>query len=191
MQLLAPVPDVSIITVWTRSEGLLARAGHDLALLATTWRGSASITGRRFSAEVAVPARGLRAQGAAEQGRIVALGEREHRDIDATLTGPHVLDAARHAEVRWSGGGTLPDGGVGEVTAEGQLTLRGTTRALPLVAQVQEQDGAVVVSGDVTLRQSAFGLKPYSAFLGTLRVRDEVKVSWRVVFKRLAAGGSS
>lgn len=185
MQLLAPDPEVSMITVWTASEGLLARAGHDLALLATGWRGSASISGRQFTVEVGVPARGLRAQGSVEGGRVVPLGEREHRDIEATLAGPRVLDAERHAEVRWTGGGTLPDGGQGEVRADGRLTLCGTTRALPLAAAVTEQDGAVVVAGEVTLRQSAWDLRPYSAFLGTLRVKDEVQVTWRVVFRRL------
>lgn len=48
--------------------------------------------------------------------------------------------------------------------ADGELTLNGVTRP-------------VAVDGNVaTIRQTDFGLKPYSALFGTLKVADEVRV---------------
>jgi hypothetical protein len=38
--------------------------------------------------------------------------------------------------------------------------------------------------GNAVVKQSAYGIKPYSAFLGALRVRDEVEVEIEVDLTR-------
>jgi polyisoprenoid-binding protein YceI len=57
---------------------------------------------------------------------------------------------------------------------EGELTLAGTTRPLALELAVGD-DGAV--RGSATITQSDWGMKPYSALFGTLKVLDEVEVT--------------
>ena len=55
---------------------------------------------------------------------------------------------------------------------KGSLTLTGKTR--PLVIEAARRDGRWVA--EVSLHQPDFGIKPYSAMLGTLRVKPDVTV---------------
>ena len=54
----------------------------------------------------------------------------------------------------------------------GALTLHGTTRTLTVRSHAA---GATQVA-EVTLHQPDFGIKPFSAMLGTLRVKPDLKV---------------
>jgi polyisoprenoid-binding protein YceI len=56
---------------------------------------------------------------------------------------------------------------------EGELTLAGTTKPLSFDLAVSA-DG--VLAASVTVTQTSFGMKPYSALWGALKVLDEVEV---------------
>jgi polyisoprenoid-binding protein YceI len=64
--------------------------------------------------------------------------------------------------------------GDGGLHVEGDLTLLGQTRPLAFDVSVSD-DGAVAALAVV--RQTDFGMKPYSALFGALKVADEVRVS--------------
>jgi polyisoprenoid-binding protein YceI len=57
---------------------------------------------------------------------------------------------------------------------EGDLDLLGTTR--PVAFDLAAGDDGRL-TGHAPLRQTDFGLKPYSALFGTLKVADEVEVA--------------
>ena len=61
----------------------------------------------------------------------------------------------------------------GRLGVEGDLTLAGTTRPLTFDVAVGD-DGRL--SASVVVTQSRWGMKPYSALFGTLKVLDEVEV---------------
>jgi polyisoprenoid-binding protein YceI len=66
-----------------------------------------------------------------------------------------------------------PGGPGGALVVSGELTLGGQTR--PLRAYV-DLHGHGSASATVMVRQTDWGMKPYSTMLGALRVRDEVEV---------------
>lgn len=185
MTTLTPITGASTLTVWTYKEGLLSKVAHDLCIRATEWRAPATLEAGRAAVEVVVPVGGLRVQGQVKDGQVIALRDKDHREIEGNLVGRDVLDAARFPEVRFTGGVDLPKGG-GRARVEGQLTLHGSTRPLALEVEVRELADRWVVTGDVRLRQTTFGVKPYSALLGALRVQDELRVSWEVAYPRSA-----
>jgi polyisoprenoid-binding protein YceI len=182
---LTQIADASSLTVWTYKEGLLSKVAHDLCIRATEWRAHATLEAARVSVEVVVPVRGLRVQGQVKDGQVTPLRDKDHREIEGNLSGRDVLDAARFPEVRYTGGLALPAGD-GRARVEGQLTLHGSTQPLALDVEVRELADRWVVTGEVRLRQTTFGVKPYSAMLGTLRVQDELRVSWEVAYPRSA-----
>ena len=97
-----------------------------------------------------------------EHGRDADLDEREttsiHETIDQeVLVGQDTFRSTR-AEVDGS-----------RVHAEGELTLVGQTR--PIVADLTISD-AGELSGSVVVKQSDWGMKPYSALFGALKVKD-------------------
>lgn len=68
-------------------------------------------------------------------------------------------------------------------TLNGDLTLHGVTKriAVALTAKITPQQ--LRASGKYTLRQSDYGIKPYSAAGGTIKVKNEVIVNFDIVAK--------
>ena len=60
----------------------------------------------------------------------------------------------------------------------GALTIRGKTRAQTVDVRTDDLDGSWWLSSETTVRQSEFGIKPYSQLLGSLKVADDVTVSF-------------
>lgn len=167
-----PTAGACSLDVWTYKEGLLSAVAHDLRIGASELTVAASVENGRFSVRFVVPVRGLRVLGAVKGGVVSPMSEKDRLEIEKNLT-TVVLDAAKHPEVIYVGEGSVASG---ETT--GELTLRGTTRPLPLRLVLTEDKR---VEGEVRFSQTAFGVKPYSALLGTLKVKDEVRVSWSLV----------
>jgi polyisoprenoid-binding protein YceI len=62
--------------------------------------------------------------------------------------------------------------------ASGNLTLHGVTRSETIYAQVSVTGDALRAYGEFSIRQSDYGIKPVSVAGGTLKVKDEVKISF-------------
>ena len=58
------------------------------------------------------------------------------------------------------------------IAVEGELTLNGATR--PVAFELNVADGRL--GGGVVIKQSDWGMSPYSTLFGTLKVVDEVEV---------------
>jgi hypothetical protein len=154
--------------VFTFKEGLLSPVAHDLRLVV-----------QRFSIEIgedSVLARfdtsSLRVDTPMKEGKEnpSALGERDKLKIAEQIR-EDVLESARYPEARFESSSLRkrPDGGY-DLT--GQLTLHGVTR--PLTARTE-----AVGSGqrlELTLHQPDFGIVPYKAMMGTLKIRPDVTV---------------
>jgi len=159
-------PSNATLSVQTRRGGAAAKAGHDLLLHVTAWEGTLTIgdDGAPAAAELAADATSLRVQKGT--GGMKALDEDDKANIHQTID-DEVLQR-RDISFRSTS--------VSNGRAEGELTLGDKTRPLSLDLEVGE-DGAV--SGTATVTQSDWGMKPYSALFGTLKVLDEVEVSLR------------
>lgn len=59
------------------------------------------------------------------------------------------------------------------LTVSGELELAG--RRAPITFELSLNGGQL--SGSATVKQTDFGMKPYSALFGTLKVLDEVQVA--------------
>ena len=114
-------------------------------------------------------------------GGVKPLTDRDRREI--AVTARKTLGADQHPEAVFAADSfqSAADGG-GEIT--GALTLRGRER--PLRLQVK-QTGADRYHAETQIVQSDYGIKPYTAFLGALRVRDAVDVVVELDLSDLAA----
>jgi polyisoprenoid-binding protein YceI len=102
-------------------------------------------------------------------GGIKPLTDRDRREI--AVTARKVLGTDRHPEARFSASAFEASDGGGVIG--GNLTLAGATRPLRLEVS---QPGPGRYRATTSVRQTQFGIKPYSAFLGSLKVRDAVDV---------------
>jgi hypothetical protein len=168
------------VLVKTGREGLAARAGHDLTLEITRWSArltvpdaeGGGIAAATLTAELDLGSLAVRAG----TGGAKPLTDRDRRDIEGQtrkiLGDPATASFASARVIPSSSGGSTANGAV-----EGPLTLRGTSRPVRLQV-ISPAPGQF--RGSAAIRQTDFGLTPYSGFFGTLKLKDEVTVEFDV-----------
>jgi len=97
------------------------------------------------------------------------LTDRDRREI--AVTARKVLAADRYPEATFTATHFEPSGAGGTIT--GTLALAGHSRPERLEVS---QTGPGHYRATTTIRQTDFGIKPYTAFLGALKVSDAVEV---------------
>jgi hypothetical protein len=73
----------------------------------------------------------------------------------------------------------LPHSGV--LQARVQAEVRGQPHTLTVPVRYQRSGQTATASGDFALTQSELGLTPFSAMLGALQVKDEMRVRFQIV----------
>ena len=70
-------------------------------------------------------------------------------------------------------------GAPGMYQLEGSFTLHGTEKKIQLKAKLEsaEPQGQMKLAGSFTIKQSDYGVKPYSTFGGLVRVADELEIN--------------
>jgi len=164
--------------VLTFKEGLLSVIAHDLQLRVATF--AITIDERVWRVEASFDARSLRVVGAVRDGVVAfgALSDADKRTIEQNIV-RDVLHTERYPEIRFVSEAAQARGDVLDIT--GTLTLHGGTRTIVVSARQAGRGW----TAEVRLHQPDFGIRPYSAMLGTLRVQPDVTV--RVVVP--GAGG--
>ena len=166
-------PKSGRLLVHTTRTGLGAKAGHDLTIEVTRWHGRATVdaaTPANSSVTVEVQVNSLEVREGT--GGVKPLTDADRAEIKKTLG--EVLHAAQHPTITFRS--RRVEGSAGSFTLDGELTIMGITR--PVTVQGGVTDGRVV--GGASVVQSRWGIRPYSAFFGALRLSDEVKVDFDV-----------
>jgi polyisoprenoid-binding protein YceI len=170
------------ITLRTSRDGLVAQAGHDLIIDASRWTGHLDVDGdlNPTALEVTVDLGALVVRDGT--GGIKPLTDRDKREV--AVTARKLLSADRYPEATFTAKSFAPGGSGGGAIA-GTFTLAGQSR--PLNLQVSEPEPGHY-RATTTVRQTDFGIKPYSAFLGSLKVADAVQVEVDLDLSRQAGG---
>ena len=157
------------IVLHTFRDGLAAQAGHDLTIEVGRWSGELTVNDDLTPAdlEVRIDMGSLIVREGT--GGLKPLTDRDRREI--AVTARKTLGADRHPEANFAATKFEPaaDGGL----IAGTLTLAGQSR--PLRLQVTKI-GPDHYRATTSVVQSEHGIKPYTGFLGALRVRDAVEV---------------
>ncbi len=158
------------VTLLTARDGLAAQAGHDLTIEIGTWSGELAVadTGKPAALTVRLDLTSLVVRQGT--GGVKPLTDRDRREI--AVTARKVLGADRHPEATFVAS-SFERGSNGGGFVQGTLTLGGISRPLRLHVSKTGPDG---YHATASVRQSEFGIKPYTAFLGTLKVSDVVGV---------------
>lgn len=167
-------PDAGRLLLKTGRSGLGRKAGHDLTIEVTRWSGEAVVdTADPGRCAVTVAAEVDSFEVREGTGGVKPLTDGDRAEIKKVLR-EKVLDAAAHPLITFRS--TAVAGTPESFTIEGELTIRGRTR--PVTVRGRLADGRAV--GTATVVQSRWGIKPYSAFFGALKLADEVDVEFDV-----------
>jgi polyisoprenoid-binding protein YceI len=162
------------IALRTFRDGLASQAGHDLVIEITRWSGELTVADDLSLSDLTVRIDMNSLVVHAGTGGLKPLTDRDRREIATTAR--KVLGVDRHPVASFTASAFEP-GTAGGGVVLGTLALAGAQRPLPLRVAM-EAPGEYHATATVT--QSEFGIKPYAAFLGALRVRDEVDVDIEV-----------
>jgi polyisoprenoid-binding protein YceI len=158
-------PDDGTLSVRTGRTGAAAMAGHNLLMHVTSWHATIELGGQ-MSVELDVDGSSLRVQEGT--GGMQALQEEDKENIRQTIDAEVLHGQAiefRSTEVKPAGAG---------LHVVGDLTLNGQTRPLSFDLTLTA-DGRI--EGTAVVKQSDWGMKPYSGLFGALKVVDDVEVA--------------
>jgi polyisoprenoid-binding protein YceI len=160
-------PDDGKLTVRTGKTGAAAKAGHNLLIEVTSW--SAELT---VGSDPADTAMSLSADAGSlvvleGTGGIQALGDDDKASIKETIHN----DVLKGCPIEFRS--TNVTRGDGSLNVAGELELFGSKQPLSFHLSVTDDK----LAGSAKLNQSDFGVKPFSALFGTLKVTDEVEVA--------------
>ena len=177
-------PGSGRLLIRTTRAGLAAIAGHDLTLEVTRWTAVADVPAGDAGGPAAATITAEADLGSLEvregYGGAKPLTQADRADIEKTAR--RILTRGGDATATFRSSSVVPAAGGGGVI-EGTFTLHGKTQ--PVRFQVTAPSPGQY-GGTGTVLQSAFGIKPYSAFFGALKLADEVGVEFTVDLGRVA-----
>lgn len=160
--------------VFTFKDGLLARLAHDLRL--TLERFELTVDGDEVSGRF-WPA-SLRVDGVMSRGQLKPRGisDGDKRKIQGNIN-QKILHTGRYPEISFEGQGT-PDGD-DAWRVQGALKMMG--REAPVSLRVTRRGGRY--QGEVELTPTRWGIQPYKALAGAIKLQDRLKVSFELTAK--------
>ncbi|MBY0278007.1 YceI family protein [Candidatus Binatia bacterium] len=174
----------SEIAVKVFKAGAASAFAHDHVLRATRWQATldASAEPLALRAEVRVDVAALEVDEPATRARHGldgALSDGDRQQVRDNMLGPGQLDAAAHPEIRFAA--TRIDRDAERFRLAGELSVHGVTRRVEVPLAIVADGDAYTARGRLRVRQSDFGIRPYSAFLGAVRTQDEVEIVFSLV----------
>jgi polyisoprenoid-binding protein YceI len=174
-------PGVSRLTIRVSAGGMLSGLGHSPTFAARDYTGEI-----RFDPDASGEASVQLIIKAGSLALVDEVSEKDRREIERTMH-QEVLGSSAHPEIVYRGSdvSVSPSGnGWYAVRISGTLTLRGGTRPQPVSARVAVTGDTLRASGEFTLRQSDYGIRPYTGAGGLLKVKDELKGAFDILARR-------
>jgi polyisoprenoid-binding protein YceI len=161
-------PEHATLTVRTRKGGAAAKAGHNLLIEVTSWSAALDVADdpAQSSLTLSADARSLKVLDGT--GGIQALGEDDKAGITQTIHD----EVLKGGSIQFRSSSVTPGPNGGPIAVGGELELLG--RSAPLSFELRT-DGDHI-GATATVKQTDWGIKPYSALFGTLKVLDEVVI---------------
>ncbi len=164
-------PQHGRIQLRTTREGLAAKVGHDLLIELPSWSGTLTANPEDSAAstlEVEIDLTSITIVSGT--GGVTELSDKDKAEI--AKNAGKALEVDRHPSATFTAKGIPPSTASGQI--EGSLTLHGITK--PFRLKFDESSGSTWQASAEVI-QSDFGIKPYRAMLGALRLADPVTVN--------------
>jgi polyisoprenoid-binding protein YceI len=163
-------PENGTLAVRTGRSGAAAKAGHDLLIHVTAWQATLEVGEDPAATSIVLDADATSLRVREGTGGMKALGDDDKASIEQTID-DDVLKG-QGIEFRSTVVQTAADGS--RLSVQGELTLVGKARPIAFDLAVSA-DGKL--SGSAVVKQTDWGITPYSALFGALKVADQVEVA--------------
>jgi polyisoprenoid-binding protein YceI len=174
-------PTSSRFTVRAFAAGLLSGFGHNPVIAIRDFSGEVNFAPDNLAGSslgITINAGSFEVQN--------DVSEKDRREITRMMN-DQVLEVGRFPEIAFESR-QVSGMQLGEtlyvVKIEGDLFLHGVTRPQALSANVAPEDDKLRAYGEFSIKQSDFKIRPVSVAGGTLKVKDELKISFDINAKK-------
>jgi polyisoprenoid-binding protein YceI len=174
-------PSISRFTVRAFASGLLSVLGHSPTIAVGDFEGDVLL--EKGSLESAALHLRVKAASLLVQDDV---SNRDRLEIERQMR-DEVLETGRFPDILYkcsSASGSEPAAGPSIVRLNGQLSLHGVARPLPIDAHVNVTGDLLRASGEISLRQTDYDIRLVSAMAGALKIKDELKVSFDIAARK-------
>jgi polyisoprenoid-binding protein YceI len=173
-------PAASSVRIHVGKSGAFSFAGHTHEVVAPALSGEVTAD----PADLAASRVALTFEAAAL--KVVPEGEPagDAPKVEEAMRGPKVLDAPRFPAVTFKSqrvSGRDAGSGTYDLELAGEIALHGVTRPITLPVHVEVSGDTLTASGKAVLRHDQFGMQPVSAAGGSVKVKNEIAVEYRIV----------
>jgi YceI-like domain len=158
-------PEDGTLSVRTKRTGAAAMAGHNLLIEVTSWEATVELGA---DTTVALEADGGSLRVREGSGGMQALQDEDRENIEQTIDD----EVLKRGRIAFRSTGVAPAGAGFRV--DGELTLNGKARPLSFDLAITADGG---LEARAVVKQTDWGMKPYSGLFGALKVVDEVEVA--------------
>ena len=162
-------PQSAELLVHTGREGGARKAGHDLVIEVTGWSATFELRDDPAQSSLVLSADGgsLRVRGGT--GGMGKLDDDDKQGIAQTID----EEVLRGGEIEFRSTSVETGPGEDQLLVRGELELNGTIKPVEFELLLRDNH----LSGEATVAQSEWGIKPYTTLFGALKVADAVKVT--------------
>lgn len=171
----------SRFTVQAFASGILSAMGHNPKIGIRTFSGEGD-----FNAEAQQQSGFRLSIQAASLTVLDDIRDKDRREIERTMN-EQVLEVAKYPEILYQATSisvTRLGDALYSARLDGSLSMRGVTNSQAVTARVAMFDEMLRASGEFTLNQSDYDIKPISVAGGALKVKDELKFSFEIVARK-------
>jgi len=178
-------PEQSLVSILVRRGGSLAHLGHDHVVASRGVQGYIAPDER--TADLFVPLAELSVDEPALRAESRLDTQPTESDIAGTRSNmlDKVLETQRfpYAFIHISSREKTPTG----LRLDVAITLHGVSRSFDVPAQMETLEGAMSVAGTLELKQSDFGIVPFSILGGAMQVQDRLSLRFRILARPVDA----
>jgi polyisoprenoid-binding protein YceI len=160
-------PSDGTVQVKTGRQGMASKVGHDLTLEAGNWKATVTIDGDPARSEIHATVEPRSLEVTSATGGAKPVSDKDKKDIKKNISGLLGNDSITFAS------SSVEPKDETRAKVAGALSIAGQSRPVTLDLTATA-DGRL--TGSVTVVQTQFGIKPFSAMMGALKVKDEVEV---------------
>jgi polyisoprenoid-binding protein YceI len=161
--------------------GLLSAFGHDPTISIPDFEGEALVNPNALeesSLHLVIQAAALTVTG--------DIDDKDRNEINRRMH-DEVLESDGYSEITYECSklsASQTSEGQYWVALNGELSMHGVTRSQPVSARVMVNGDTLRATGDFSVRQSDYELKPVSAAGGTVKLKDEIKLSFEITARK-------
>jgi polyisoprenoid-binding protein YceI len=173
----------STFTVRAFAAGLLSAFAHNPTIALPDFEGEVFLNSgamEQSSLRMVIRASSLAVADDVSDKDREEINRRMHAEVLESDSYPDIVYECSRGSVSKTGEGQY------WVALSGELMLHGVSRAQPVSARISVNGTTLRATGDFSIRQSDYEIRPVSAAGGTIKLKDELKLSFDITARRPA-----